>query len=282
MKKDNWQNRIRNHYEKPIILIPGKTYIRKSLHEAYGGQSQYGISTPRRYNSIFIFAMPGGKKHGYHDGWNQNKTLYSYTGEGQIGDMVFLKGNKAILNHIEDKKDLYLFEDEGGGRVRFIGQMVYQNYSIKDADSKGQKRKTIIFQLVPIETIAYTISEEDELLSKSEPGETLSLLRTEAFLAAKTKMSTRNRTAIMKNRNQKIKKYVLNRPNGKCEACNKEAPFLRRNGIPYLEAHHIHQVKDMIFEDPLLVAAVCPNCHKRAHYGKDAKEFNDGFVAKLI
>jgi 5-methylcytosine-specific restriction protein A len=49
---------------------------------------------------------------------------------------------------------------------------------------------------------------------------------------------------------------------------------MRRNGQPYLEAHHIHALGDGGADHPLNVAAVCPNCHSRVTHGKDAEEYN--------
>jgi 5-methylcytosine-specific restriction protein A len=53
----------------------------------------------------------------------------------------------------------------------------------------------------------------------------------------------------------------------------------RRN--PFLEAHHVRRLSDGGLDDPRWVIAVCPNCHRRAHYGADANEFNDSLRLKL-
>ncbi|WP_083465500.1 HNH endonuclease [Thalassobacillus sp. C254] len=37
--------------------------------------------------------------------------------------------------------------------------------------------------------------------------------------------------------------------------------------------HHIKRLSDG-GPDPEFVAAICPNCHRRAHYSHDAEEFN--------
>jgi 5-methylcytosine-specific restriction protein A len=52
------------------------------------------------------------------------------------------------------------------------------------------------------------------------------------------------------------------------------APFATAKGRPYIECHHIHRLSDGGPDHPRWVVGVCPNCHKRAHYSSDAKEYN--------
>ena len=72
------------------------------LHKKYGGNRQVGISNCPNHPIIFIFSGPTGKKHGYEDGWDENN-YFRYSGEGQKGDMKFIRGNKSILNHQKNK-----------------------------------------------------------------------------------------------------------------------------------------------------------------------------------
>jgi len=72
----------------------GNLYIRRELHDKYGGNRQGGISNCAKYPFIFVFTGKAGKYHGYEDGWSEDG-YFHYTGEGQKGDMTFTKGNKA-------------------------------------------------------------------------------------------------------------------------------------------------------------------------------------------
>ena len=48
--------------------------------------------------------------------------VFSYTGEGQVGDMRFHKGNLAIRDHLKHGKDLLLFQSQSHkGRYSFLG-----------------------------------------------------------------------------------------------------------------------------------------------------------------
>jgi hypothetical protein len=75
-------------------------------------------------------------------------------------------------------------------------------------------------------------------------------------------------------RSKAVKDYVLMRAGGQCEACKKKAPFVRANGTPYLEPHHTTRLSDGGADHPRYVGAICPDCHREIHYGKDGVEKN--------
>lgn len=133
-------------------FVKDKVYVRKEIMDDFGGQRQGGIATPRRYPVIFIFTGESGQEHGYgYDGWKDDKTFF-YTGEGQAGDMDFVRGNKAIRDHEENGKRIFLFEQlsprsRNKGKVRFKGEMRYVGHRIQTTDSAGVARKVIVFQL---------------------------------------------------------------------------------------------------------------------------------------
>jgi len=61
---------------------------------------------------------------------------------------------------------------------------------------------------------------------------------------------------------------VLARAAGRCEACHAPAPFLRSSdGTPYLEVHHVRPLAKGGEDTVENAAALCPNCHRRSHYG---------------
>ncbi len=69
-------------------------------------------------------------------------------------------------------------------------------------------------------------------------------------------------------RNADVIAEVLLRANGRCENCEKEAPFKRaKDGTPYLEVHHkvmLSQGGEDTVENAI---ATCPNCHRELHFG---------------
>lgn len=99
-------------------------------------------------------------------------------------------------------------------------------------------------------------------------------LREQAYEIADISPTQTRREAWQRTRSAIIAQYALCRSRGNCEGCKQPAPFMRRNGQPYLEVHHIRALQDDGADHPLNVAAVCPNCHSRVTHGKDAKEHN--------
>ena len=75
-----------------LPFIPKHIYRRRDIHKEFGGNWQNGIASSAHYPWIFIFSGHSGTQHGYKDRW-ENKFVFSYTGEGQKGDMTFTRGN---------------------------------------------------------------------------------------------------------------------------------------------------------------------------------------------
>lgn len=70
------------------------------------------------------------------------------------------------------------------------------------------------------------------------------------------------------NRNPDVVAEVLERANGVCEACGESAPFTRAsNGTPYLEVHHRVFLSDGGLDCVDNAEAICPNCHRKKHFG---------------
>lgn len=107
-----------------LPFIPEHIYNRRNdIHAIYGGNWQSGISPSANHPYIFIFSGKSGHQHGYEDRWD-NPNVFSYTGEGQAGDMSFTKGNLALRDHKENSKHVFLFEiEKTKGYVRFKSEV---------------------------------------------------------------------------------------------------------------------------------------------------------------
>jgi len=73
-------------------------------------------------------------------------------------------------------------------------------------------------------------------------------------------------------RDAMVKAWVLQQANGKCEACEKSAPFYGTDGTPYLEVHHVRQLADNGSDTVTNAVALCPNCHRELHYGANTQK----------
>ncbi|HWY97717.1 MAG TPA: hypothetical protein VNY36_01420, partial [Bacteroidia bacterium] len=129
-----------------LPFIPNHLYNRRAdIHALYGGNWQSGICPSANHPYIFIFSGKSGKQHGYEDGWD-NPNIFSYTGEGQSGDMRFTKGNLALRDHIIKGKRVFLFQSENKGFVRFICEVeVYDADFFETHDKTGKLRTGIKF-----------------------------------------------------------------------------------------------------------------------------------------
>jgi predicted HNH restriction endonuclease len=114
-----------------------------------------------------------------------------------------------------------------------------------------------------------------ELSDKALDAANIDELRKVAFSSISKASKSKKRNITFRIRSNTIRRYVLCRAEGYCEACEKQAPFLKSDGSPYLEPHHTTRLADEGLDHPLRVIALCPNCHRHAHYSKDAKYFND-------
>ena len=66
--------------------------------------------------------------------------------------------------------------------------------------------------------------------------------------------------------------WVRRQAGGICERCRRRAPFADRFGEPFLEIHHLRWLSNGGSDTVENAVAVCPNCHRRLHIGRDAKE----------
>jgi len=261
------------------MFIQGQIYRRSHLHDQYGGQRQGGISTPADQPFIFLFTSDAGEQFGYSDGWDEDG-VFVYTGEGQRGDMEFVRGNLAIRQHIDNGKDLFIFSQAHRAHVRFVSQMVCVGHHTQiGADMDGDSRQVIVFELVPLEELA--VPAQPELFSDTLDPMSLEELRRRALATATEGNDPVERRNLVHFRSRAIKRYVETRANGQCEGCGASAPFNTKAGRPYIETHHIWRLSDGGPDHPLWVAGVCPNCHRRAHYSSDGTEYNQ-HLAEIV
>jgi len=251
----------------------GRIYNRRAdIHGPFGGQWQGGISTSAQCPCIFLFSGPSGEQHGYRDGWN-NDGVFLYTGEGQTGDMQFVRGNLAIRDHTANGRDLHLFESAGHGEgCRYLGQFNCVGWEHRRGpDTAGNDRQVVVFHLLP-----EAMEETEPTVPDTEPPVALAELRRRALDAVRPPgdRPSRETRRLYYERSAAVREYVLARANGVCEACRKPAPFRRVDGGPYLEPHHTRRIADGGPDHPCWVGGICPNCHKEIHHGEHGQEVN--------
>lgn len=165
----------------------GAVYDRRSqIHGRFGGQPQYGISTPREHPYIFLFTNRQGLRHGYHDQFDDDGDFHYY-GEGRHGDMRMEGGNEAIRDHLRNGKSLLVFLGLGGGLYRYLGEFRYVRHSIDPyaRDTAGDVRNAIVFQLRPLDEEP----EQEEFVPLLPPDSLVGATQRDAIVAVRTKQA---------------------------------------------------------------------------------------------
>lgn len=90
---------------------------------------------------------------------------------------------------------------------------------------------------------------------------------------AKGKPKTTTVTRVDFARNPFVVRGALLRSGGKCEMPDcKTTLFLKEDGVPFLEVHHITPLSEDGDDSLENAAALCPNCHREQHHGKLKKD----------
>jgi 5-methylcytosine-specific restriction protein A len=261
-----------------LVLQPGdRIGRREKLHVELGGQEQGGISTPVAYPVVLAFTGSTGRPFGYEDGWEDDGIAFRYFGEGQRGPMVWKRGNPAVRDHSLNGKELHLFKADGDGWAEYVDEMICGAWEYRDSvpDADGEPRRAIVFRLTRV-AASIDPNPTARLPQRRTGLWTLPLdeLRRRAMSGPEqsgdAKVAKRNVYA----RSVDVATYVRRRADGVCEGCRAAAPFLALDGHPYLEPHHTTRLSDGGPDSPAHVVAVCPNCHRKAHYGKDGERYN--------
>jgi 5-methylcytosine-specific restriction protein A len=257
----------------------GKVYRRRDLHDQFGGQRQGGIVTPTSEPLIFLITGDAGLGYGYHDREHEDGT-FLYYGEGQRGDMAFVRGNRSVRDHALDGRDLYLFRKVQPAHLRYLGQYVCAGFELVPdvPDVNDLPRTAIAFQLLPI----VADDTDDQLADAEVSGLSLDALRQAALEAPTDGVPSTDSKRKAYRRSAAVRNYVLARAQGNCEGCSACAPFTTAAGKPYLEPHHTRRISDGGPDHPATVIALCPNCHRRVHHGHDGSAYNASLIAALV
>lgn len=93
-----------------------------------------------------------------------------------------------------------------------------------------------------------------------------------------------NRSQVTQNqfvRDPSIVAAVLNFANGECEKCGSEAPFVKADGTPFLEVHHVRFLAEGGPDTVDNAVGLCPNCHRACHYSKEREAIRSGLISNI-
>jgi 5-methylcytosine-specific restriction protein A len=270
------------------MFVVSQEYFRDQLLEFVGSkQKQSGIIWGEKDKTCVIVTSggEGGKSLGYTDRRNEDGTFY-YIGQGEKGDQnpnkfanrLLIDGERSVLlfttkdpsseqrKKLGSKKKLYTFEG--------IFEVKSWDF-IVPKEGKRANDKLIQFLLVPVSNVYDTYTPIRPVTSNNLNSLSFVELRNKVkeYNSKPSRGSTSTREYFY--RSDAIVAYAIIRAGGRCENCNNLGPFEDSKGNRYLEVHHIHRLADGGPDSPQNVAAVCPNCHKEAHFGKNRESIRE-------
>ncbi|HVW64645.1 MAG TPA: HNH endonuclease signature motif containing protein [Nitrosospira sp.] len=87
-------------------------------------------------------------------------------------------------------------------------------------------------------------------------------------------------TGFIFDRSLEVRRAVLERAEGVCECCGIPG-FKMDNGRIFLETHHVIPLSKNGPDEEWNVVAICPNDHRRAHFGEDRAALRDQLLQYL-
>lgn len=275
----------------PFVI--DQEYERSCLLEFIGSrQMQSGVLWGREEPGCLICTSGGGgsKKAGYSDERLSDGTWW-YFGQGRMADQSLKNTANSKLSSgqfsilLFTTRELTAREVAARGTYRklfsYCGQFNVSGFEqFVPSEGRRQGDKLLRFRLLPIGDDRYNYySDQSRVVLGTSGGLREMQLRLTSLVSHKSE--PRISLTEYRSRSAAVHLYALLRSNGKCEACGFLAPFVRPDGRAFLEVHHLTRLADEGLDLPLNVAALCPNCHRRAHYSVDRKEFGEKLQSEI-
>lgn len=235
--------------------------------------NQGGMRRSKATNTLIL--ITDATKGLYDDRWDDD-TLH-YTGMGLSGDQnIDWSQNKTLNRSRKSGIEIFLFEVLQLKSYTFRGQVKLASdpYQDKQLDQNGLLRSVWIFPLKLVNSNLLINHADLMKLQIAKESEAKKIDISELKLIVKNiaqKPSMRTVQSPVYERNPYIAEYAKRRASGFCELCKESAPFIDKNSIPFLEAHHIIWFSRGGSDAIDNVVALCPNCHRKMHILDDEK-----------
>lgn len=253
----------------------GAKYRRRQLLNFAGShQQQTGIIWGKKEPGCVICTSGGrhSKSIGYADGPAPDG-IWHYFGQGGKGDQseetfanrLLSEGQRTVLLFITREPTAVESRNQGDYAkwYQYVGAFHVVGRDVVIPSTGPRKGNRLVrFSLVPVlDQLSNETSSDTNTMD-------LGMLRERAL---NDYQPTANHLSLSsyRERSASIRRYALARAAGSCEHCRSKAPFTGADGRPYLEVHHILRLADDGPDLPTNVIALCPNCHRAAHFAND-------------
>lgn len=273
-------------------FVPGAEYRRGELLAFVGSkQAQSGVLWGPLEPGCLICTSGGrhGKKVGYTDEPMRDGT-WLYFGQGQEGDQSLSNAANAKLASGERSVLLFTTREPSSREIAanggygklfaFRGSFNVSAVEMVVPDSGPRKGNRLLrFRLLPADDGAGSVT--NFVNGADESPIDLRALQGQLALDTSTPIAARLSVAEYKQRSAAVHRYALLRAAGRCEGCSLPAPFLDKEGRPFLEVHHILRLADDGLDAPANVAAICPNCHRAVHHSRDRLDLSQQIAERV-
>ena len=262
-----------------MTFDPGERYHRERDLASHGGVWQQGIITARDSPYVCLVYSERGEEFGYEDEFREDGT-FVYTGMGGSGDMEWRFENRAIRDHRELGKELHLFEKaEESYMVTHVGRFEHDHCFTQELpDRSGELREAFRFVPSPAGGTDVALSFDPSHADASSLYDAAAA--TVDDTAEGSSATAEHDPVTRRSRSEVVKAFARQAADGVCLGCEERAPFVGDDGDPYLEVHHLRRVADGGPDKPENVVAICPNCHREVHHGRNGAALNEELKAR--
>ena len=116
------------------------------------------------------------------------------------------------------------------------------------------------------------IHSSDEEITKVVQKISMQELEKLARRSSKKNPEVRETKTKQYKRSALVSAYAKRRAGRCCELCGEVAPFLDKDGNPYLEIHHVVWLSEGGADSIDNTVALCPNCHRKMHIVQEPKD----------
>ena len=254
-------------------LTQGSTLRNQELCSLFKCSTQGGMRRSRDTNTLVLIAKQYPDSDvPYYDVWDGSR--FHYTGMGMEGDQSLGRSQNETLANSRQINDLgiFLFEVFSPKIYTYQGQVMLagEPYQETQRDFKKELRNVWIFPLKLVnEEIPTPLSEESFekiCLQREKYAHKLSIDELKERAGRSCEVPGERIVTVKRfERNPNVTILAKLRTNGICQLCQSHAPFITKQGDPFLETHHIIPLgqngKDTIDN----TVALCPNCHRKMH-----------------